>query len=199
MLANIWPAQVVKSSDGATGTDVALLCTKCRSLLGHAGPSSDSLQLRKSHLSLSISPSHSSISYDVEKWFAGLVLSAMDSQGSRKFTAEQVKYESEDDGKALKLWVFAPDLLISSSRKSSADYIRVCKIMWQDCEPTSESASDPLTASVLSEGEIRLQRDELASLRNILQRSNLILPEDAREFQGWQVALLERFTVKDLQ
>lgn len=124
-----------------------------------------------------------------------MLLNATESQGVRKFVAHEPDLSSDE---SMKLWVFSPDLSISSSVKSSTEYTKVAKVLWQHC---SSPADEPekLNGSVLTEGELKLTRGELDLLRTRLQQSSDILPENARTFQEWHVGLLERFTLGDME
>lgn len=117
----------------------------------------------------------------------------MDTQGVRKFTLR-----SGLNNTVVKAWIFAPDITISSSAAETSDPIRAVKILWQDSQEQSEE-SGALTRQALSEGEMDLAPDELSHLRKILAQSAALLPENARTFQSWNVALLPRFTAGDVE
>jgi len=120
----------------------------------------------------------------------------METQGVRKFLAfdpDQLPTTS------LKLWLFTPDLSISSSVRSSTQYIRVAKVLWQDSTTPEIDIAAKLNSSALSEGELKLGCGEVGLLRRRLEESGKLLPENARMFQDWHVGLLERFTVEDLE
>lgn len=166
-----------------------LLCSLCKEVVGQADPSSQAYLLRKSQVSLALSPQSLSTSYKIEQWFACIILDAVENQGVRKFTTHEPGLHSRD---SLKLWVFTPDLTISSSAHPSVGCIRCCKILWQACSAPLDFA-EKLTASTLPEGELKLADGETALLRTILQHSDAFLPEKARRFQEWHVGILERF------
>lgn len=119
----------------------------------------------------------------------------MENQGVRKFVAYEPGLSSDQ---SMKLWIFSPDLSISSSVKSSTQYTKVAKVLWQDYS-SSTNETEQLNGSALAEGELRLSRGELDLLRSRLQQGSGILPEGARTFQQWHVGLLERFTLADIE
>jgi hypothetical protein len=49
----------------------------------------------------------------------------------------------------------------------------------------------------MTEGEIEMPTFEFAALKRSLEERAILLPEGARRFLDWNVALLERFTVED--
>lgn len=119
----------------------------------------------------------------------------METQGVRKVIASERDLASE---KALKLWIFSPDLSVSSSARSSTKYIKVTKVLWQDSSPPTDIA-EKLNSTSVSEAELTLGSGQVELLRSALEQSGTLLPENAREFQDWNVALLERFTPHDLE
>ncbi|KAF2480401.1 ubiquitin-conjugating enzyme E2-binding protein [Neohortaea acidophila] len=182
--------ELLPQSDQAAEDYSTICCAHCHTSLGQTRASTQGYELRKPQLSLSPSPDGPFATYDRQQWFACQLLNAVDTQGVRKFTA----YESTSspESPALKLWLFAADLDITSSFKPTVQPIRVAKILWQDCE-NSIGATEKLTGSVLSEGEIKFQASELALLRHALEESGALLPPAARTFQRWKVGLLEKF------
>lgn len=120
----------------------------------------------------------------------------MDSQGVRKLI---VRGQNAKSNQALKLWIFAPDLKVSSSVRSSAEPVRVAKIMWQEIEAPEEDMSERLSGAALAEGELRLWQDEIVLLNQALVSGGEWIPEDSRQFQEWRVGLLERFTLEDIE
>ena len=50
----------------------------------------------------------------------------------------------------------------------------------------------------LTESELKLEENEVEKLICTLQKTSQWIPKKARELQGWQVGLLERFTNDDL-
>ncbi len=149
-------------------------------------------RLRK--LNLSVSPNNSGgfSSYDKQKWLACLLLCAMDTRGVRKFS---VRHQDM----AFKLWLFTPDLTVSSSASKSPEPMRATKVLWQDIDASDDTGPELLTAASLTEDELRLTKDEAQILRRLLEDSAGMLPPGARTFQDkWNVGLLERFTANDM-
>lgn len=115
----------------------------------------------------------------------------MDNQGLRKF----VVTSRTPSQQSLLVWLFAPDLNISSSAARNDTPLRVSKILWKLAPEQSQDGR--LNEQSMSEGEIEVPDFELAALRQCLEKSIVLLPESARTFQDWNVALLERFTMSD--
>ena len=177
-----------------TSQPPALLCQTCEAPVGRIEISTQGYRLRKHRLSLSPSEGRTSIPFTDEKWFACLLLDAVDNQGVRKFVMHR---PDSSCSRSLKLWIFTPDLSVSSSVRTSPKPVRVSKVLWQEIEsPTN--AGDTLGGSSLLEGELTLYDDEAALLRSKLKQSREMLPEGARSFQEWHVGLLERFTPGDV-
>lgn len=170
-----------------------LLCAYCDTIIGHVH-TSEGYKLRKQHLSLSPSPGHQPATYPPEKWFACLLLASIDTQGVRKFIVQS----TTSDQSALKLWIFTPEIDVSSSAVSTKHAMRAVKVFWQDFTLSSQDVG-ALNRQAFMEGELELPPQELHHLREILVESKKILPEPARKFQEWHVALLPRFTKDDVE
>ncbi|EME88953.1 uncharacterized protein MYCFIDRAFT_129187 [Pseudocercospora fijiensis CIRAD86] len=180
------------SSIASSDHDEILRCSTCNTIVGHVH-TSGGYKVRKQHLSLSSSPSHRSASYPPEKWLACLLLASIDTQGVRKFTVRS----STSDHIALKLWIFTPDINVSSSTTTASAPIRAVKIFWQDWTLASDDIG-ALNRQALMEGELELPPQEMDQLRDKLMQSKSMLPEPARKFQDWNVALLPRFRLDEL-
>ena len=164
-------------------------------MIGFVDSVADGYKIRKHSLALSLGFNKAPKAFDIDKWLSCVLLDAMESQGVRKFVA----YEPDSNTKhALRLWIFAPSLSISSSHQSSAKYAQVAKVLWKHTDTAIEK-EEKLDSSTLGEGEIRLNPGELELLQTRLERSSSILPQDAKTFQEWHVGLLERFTSSDLE
>ncbi|KAK4507738.1 hypothetical protein PRZ48_001473 [Zasmidium cellare] len=178
----------------SSSEDEALQCSSCHDLLGQTHASSGGYKLRKAHLSLSRTAQSPFVSYDAEKWLSCHLLSSIDSQGVRKFTITS----TDSDNTALKLWIFTPDITVSSSEAKDAEPIRAIKILWLD-SVVSPEASGNLNREALSEGELELPPSEMALLRETLVQSARLLPQSAKKFQSWNVALLPRFKSTEVE
>ena len=73
----------------------------------------------------------------------------------------------------------------------------MAKVMWQDSDASINDIGK-LNMSALFDGELSVQRSELALLRELLVKSGDLLPAQSRKFQDWNVGLLERFTKGDV-
>ena len=168
------------------------MCCTCGVSIGAVDPSTQGYSLRKLHLQLSTGPNDSPKLAKQGQWLACLLLCAMETQGVRKFVV------SRPDGKTLKLWVFTPDLIVSSSAMERKGPARYMKVLWQESDVVVGN-SERLNAAALAEGELKLQDDEPAMLEESLKLGSLLLPESARRFQDWNVGLLERFRIEDVK
>lgn len=129
----------------------------------------------------------------MQLWLSSLFLTAIDTQGVRKFIVR--KKDSSSPG--LNVWIFTPDLSVStSSVQIEQTPLRVMKVMHRPATVKTKEEQQRLNREVLLEGEIELHSDELAELEPLLQKSADLLPRrtDARTFQDWQIGLLGRFT-----
>jgi hypothetical protein len=136
----------------------------------------------------------------MEKWLTAHVLSNVEAQGIRKFivsSTDNTASAPAEPQSALNIWVFAPDLTISSSALGNGKPTRVAKIMWKDCE-AQPSAPEKLNTHNLFEGDIQLPLDEVQQLRSLLEASSSLLPASTRKFQAWTIGLLRRFTQAEL-
>lgn len=184
-------------------TITQLLCTNspCTALLGTIDPSTqEGYKLQKTSLSLSTSTSTLPISYERSKWLSLNILTAIESQGVRKFTIPAPATQDQTQ-RQLRLWIFTPDLLVSTSALESNEPVRVAKILWRledVADGEGDGLAEKLSRQALSEGELNLRDDEIKGLVELLRQSAKWLPEGARRFGEWDVGLLERFTKADL-
>ena len=187
------------AGDSTSELDAARLsCTQCQSPLGQLDRSTGGYKLRKLNLALSPTKPLPTQSFIPEKWLACQILSATETQGVRKFLIHDPSNPSASTT-ALKIWVFAPDLCVSSSASSRVEFVRMAKVLWRD-EDTKSGHGEMLSGSAAAEGEIRLERGELGLLWSCLEKSAGLVPEDGRMFmERWRVGLLERFVVEDLR
>lgn len=132
-------------------------------------------------------------------------MTAVGSQGVRKF-AIPIPGKPKPKNlptKQVKLWVFTPDLLVSTSALETIEPVRVAKILWREediADGEADGLSERLSRQALSEGELVLPDGEVEALMQLLNASADWLPQSARTFGGmWNVGLLERFTQADLK
>jgi len=177
-----------------------LSCTQCHSPLGNLDPSTEGYRLRKLSLALSPTKTLPIESFTPEKWLTCQILSATETQGVRTFLVHSPNPSRHSASiPALKIWLFSPDLCVSSSASSRVEFVRMAKILWRD-EDAEPRDVEMLSGSAAAEGEIRLDGGELEVLRDCLEQSGGLVPEEGRTFmECWRVGLLERFTVEDLR
>ncbi|PPJ60243.1 hypothetical protein CBER1_01305 [Cercospora berteroae] len=184
--------EISSASDSNSTAGEQLACASCSNILGHVH-TSGGYKLRKLHLALSSSIQPDPISYASEKWWTCLLLSSIEYQGVRKFTAQSTTPSSQ----GLKLWVFTPDMTVSTSAFETPEPVRAAKVFWQDCDLSSQDIG-ALNQQALAEGELELPPGEMEELRTKLANSAQLLPSNARKFQQWNVALLPRFVDADV-
>lgn len=94
------------------------------------------------------------------------------------------------------MWVFTPDLKISTSTPSSNQHglKRAMKVFWQ----TITNPKEYLDKHDMSVEEITLPHDLHQALLSALDQSRAILPSSASTFQGWKVGIMERFSINEV-
>lgn len=70
------------------------------------------------------------------------------------------------------------------------------KVFYQKQTWSPPNPGDPESAS---EEEVPFPEELFGELEAALKRSQGLLPSGARRFQGWDVGLLERFDIQDLE
>ena len=167
-----------------------LNCSSCSATIGTLDVAISSHKLFKLALSLSFKNDHRQ-TFDVTKWLSCHLLTSMDNQGLRKF----VVTPSPASRPSLSIWLFAPDLNISSSAAAYDKPLRATKILWKSAPAQRQETL--LDKQSMTEGEIEIPNFEFEALKNSLEQSAVLLPESAQRFQEWNAALLERFTASD--
>ncbi|KAI6876974.1 hypothetical protein KC318_g16407, partial [Hortaea werneckii] len=189
----------VSSTHLTSSHENTLLCTNCNTNLGNVDTNTQAHRLGKSSLSISETPDSAPISHTMEQWLSCHLLTSADAQGVRKFkvyrhtaAAAAASSSSSDEEKAqspsltaLQIWLFATDLVISSSASPIPDPLPVLKILYKRVDVPTES-TDRLDAQALSEGELELPPHEWEFLDRLLEGSAGLLPARARGFQDWR-------------
>ncbi|KAK6430692.1 hypothetical protein LTR95_013149 [Oleoguttula sp. CCFEE 5521] len=173
--------------------EAILHCASCNASIGTFDDATQSYKLAKLSLSLSHRPSGARQCFSPELWLSCRLLNAAESQGLRKFTLL-----SSGPGDALLIWIFTPDLYISSSKGASAEPIRVAKVPWKYAPSAMDTPGSALDSQSLSDGEMEMPSFELTAMEHYLERSSLLLPEHAGHLMGWNVGLLQRFVLEDI-
>jgi len=182
---------LLQPTDTPTIEAFTIQCCQCHTPVGFHGPATEnSYRIRKSQLSISQSSDTPSISFPLEQWLAGYILQAAEFEGVQRFTVSGLATPP----RSLKLWVFNPDITISSSEVRDGEPRRVLKLLWQDCKFDLSTTSE-LSRAGLSESEVELP--EFNQLHALLRSSATLLPGPARKFGDWNVALLKRFSRGD--
>ncbi|KAI7345813.1 hypothetical protein KC354_g14529 [Hortaea werneckii] len=205
----------VSSTHLTSSHENTLLCTNCTTNLGNVDTNTQAHRLGKPSLSISDTPASAPISHAKELWLSCHLLTSADAQGVRKFkvyrhtataaaassSSEEEEEEEEKEEKeaqcpsltALQIWLFATDLMISSSASQTPEPLPVLKIFYKQINVPAEESTGRLDAQALSEGELELPRHEWELLNDLLERSAGLLPARARGFQDWKVGVLRRF------
>ncbi|OQO06234.1 hypothetical protein B0A48_08822 [Cryoendolithus antarcticus] len=173
--------------------EAILYCASCNASIGTFDDMTQSYKLAKVSLSLSHHPGGARQSFSAELWLSCRLLNAAESQGLRKFTLLSTRL-----GGALLIWIFTPDLYISSSKATLPQSIRVAKVLWKYAPSAMDTQGSGLDSQSLSEGEMEMPSFELKAMEHCLERSSLLLPEHATHLMGWNVALLQRFVLEDI-
>ena len=189
MDANVSPAQVPENVE-SSNDNTDLECSSCNATVGILDITARSYKMAKLALTTTSNAGNQQ-SFDMTKWLSCHLLSSMDNEGLRKFTLSS----ASGPQRPISIWIFAPDLNIASSASRQDTPLRVVKVMWKPAPAHIQNAR--LDTQSMTEGEIEMPAFEFAALERSLEESAILLPEGARQFLGWNVALLERFTVED--
>ncbi|KAK8213420.1 hypothetical protein M8818_002719 [Zalaria obscura] len=136
----------------------ALKCAQCASTVGIPDAQTEGWRLYKPSLVLSPTLDAGVIEYDPSIWLSCYVLSAIDSQGVRKFAASFSNFE---------LWIFAQDLTYSATHQKEPT--RAMKVLFRHTETPRDV--DTLSTQNLSIGTLALPSFlELQLLKILAQR-----------------------------
>ncbi|KAI7196788.1 hypothetical protein KC363_g649 [Hortaea werneckii] len=192
----------VSSTHLTSSHENTLLCINCNTNLGNFDTSTQAHRLGKQSLSISNSADSAPISHNTELWLSCHLLTSADAQGVRKFKVYRHCHATEEEEEetesptltALQIWLFATDLVISSSAAQTPEPLPVLKILYRQVNVSAEESTGRLNTQALSEGELELPQQEWELLRRLLEGSAGLLPSRARRFQDWKVGVLKRFT-----
>lgn len=130
-----------------------------------------------------------------EKWSACALLSAMESQGVRKFIVTSTHAEEVP----LFVWIFASDLDITSTNENRNIMMRAVKVMWKITSlEEADRLDSALSSQSLSLGTLELMEQDFTQFKTALKQSADLLPSASRKLQDWNVALLPQFTLADV-
>jgi hypothetical protein len=177
----------------------SIVCKHCKHIVGFSDPATDGWRIQKWNIGISSAPSMQAFTFSVQKWISARLLYLIENSGVRKFHVHPAQPSSSpSDSSApipsLLLWVFTPDLLFSSSISTPGrlDPTRSLKVFYQSQTWQPLKPGEPESASI---DDVEFPADLYAELDAALRGSQRLLPPTARKFQGWHVALLERFEV----
>ena len=72
------------------------------------------------------------------------------------------------------------------------------KVFWKTVSEPVDQAHRPFSAQNLAIEEVYFPEYVVEEIRGALERSKMLLPAKAREFQGWRVGLLRRFEGREV-
>lgn len=161
----------------------SVTCAECKQQIGEVVPQAEGIKLLKPFLAIRHDAVSKPQSFDMRKWLAGHLLSAVETTGVRKFYATSLPFE---------LWVFTPDMTYCSS-EDGGEPVKASKILFRATDPSKMGERDTLGSQQLHVEELGLPSVLERELSRLLEQSNESIPEAARMFQDWKVALLPRF------
>ncbi|KAH7399237.1 ubiquitin-conjugating enzyme E2-binding protein [Pyrenochaeta sp. MPI-SDFR-AT-0127] len=182
-----------------------VVCKHCKHTLGYQDEATEGWRIQKwSMVIMPFSSSNSPAIYSTPKWISARLLYLIENSGVRKFHIHPPSPclptqtgSSQTSIPSLLLWVFTPDLFYSSSIPSPRrhDPTRSLKVFykqqtWQPLKP-----GDPESTTI---EDVYFTEHLFEELISALEESQGLLPPTARQFQGWDVGLLERFDVSDI-
>ncbi|PNS18577.1 hypothetical protein CAC42_5116 [Sphaceloma murrayae] len=160
-----------------------VLCAQCDNLVGEVDSLSSGIRLFKPLLALGSTDAEATVSHDMSKWLSSYLLSLVDTSGIRKF---QGRY------KDFTIWIFSPLVYYSLSSRHGDPQAAV-KIFYKNQLVQDRSQSAKLNTQTMQLDDLTLSHHLEAALADELGTANRILPDDARRFQDWNVAFLDRF------
>ncbi|KAF1992149.1 hypothetical protein K402DRAFT_388723 [Aulographum hederae CBS 113979] len=169
-----------------------LACKTCGAMVGVVDEKAEGWRVFKWSMALSTADGQQE-SYSAEKWISAQILTAIENDAIRKFVVSSADRERCDDDRALMLWIFTPDLSISSSVGSDErqDPTRVMKVFHR----TIHDSGDVIDTDTSVE-RLYFPEEVLQLLLRSLEKNAELLPETARRFKEWDVGLLQRFDPK---
>ncbi|KAF2792235.1 hypothetical protein K505DRAFT_326309 [Melanomma pulvis-pyrius CBS 109.77] len=180
----------------------SLVCKTCTHILGTQDPSTSGWRIWKWSIGVISPPKPNPTTYSIQKWISARLLFLIENTGVRKFHVHpEISPSSSSDAApipSLLLWVFTPDLLFSSSLPSPSpstprrDPTRAMKVFYQHQTFALPKAGEQESASI---EDVEFPGGLYEELERGLRESGGLLPVSARQFQGWEVGLLERFDV----
>ena len=130
---------------------------KCHTAIGVLDPSTEGFKLRKPCLSVAVSQKSSSQGYSHEKWLSSALLTAAESQGVMRLALHTSDECSDHPISMMHTWLFAPDLMISSSAADTTDAIRVVKVLYREGVPADLETLGKMGSA---EGELEVSEEE---------------------------------------
>lgn len=177
-----------------------MVCKHCTHMLGTQDEVSSGIRIWKWCISICSPPATRPTTYSTQKWISARLLFLVENSGVRKFhihpplTTSTLDPGASSDAStcSLLLWVFTPDLLFSSSIASPhrSDPTRAMKVFYKKQTWRPIRPGEVESASV---EDVEFPEGLFEEVGRALWESKTVLPVGARQFQGWDVGLLERF------
>lgn len=129
---------------------------------------------------------------------SAMLLATMARSGCSKSIFIPIKADSPDRSKSehadrvqnlLNIWVFNANITFSSTEAPTSPTNAV-KVFYRTVSP--EEADKMLESMTSDVQDISLPSEAIATIRELLNRSNAYVPESDRRFQDWTVGLLEK-------
>jgi hypothetical protein len=173
-----------------------LTCRSCNHPLGVPDLSASGWRLWKWSIRISSTPHKLLIpdSYSTQKWTSARLIHLIENQGVRKFHIHPDTDDKDKPVPSLLVWVFTPDLLFSSSirERDRKNPTRAMKVFFQEKTWRPPRPGEVESATI---EDVAFPETLFAELKGALEESQMLLPGNARMFQGWRVGLLERFDI----
>ncbi|PSK55704.1 hypothetical protein B9Z65_4582 [Elsinoe australis] len=160
-----------------------IVCDRCGCLIGEVDTLCSGIRLYKPLLAFKSAQSEAITRHDTRLWLSSYLLSLIDTSGIRKF---QGRYSD------FTIWIFSP-LVFYSLSTLGEDPKPALKIFYKKQLIEDRDQTMQLNKQNMQLDELTLPRDLEAALADALGMANTILPSEARKFQDWNVAFLDRF------
>ncbi|QIW98108.1 hypothetical protein AMS68_003626 [Peltaster fructicola] len=175
--------------------DITIQCCSCTADLGCNDIDTHAVRLSKSSILISDRSKTSGPPFNKEKWSACSLLTAMENQGVHRLN---VVCRTADA--AYLVWIFAPFLLVSSTMSELPQPLSVVKVLWKPATRQEALRNDEkLSGGGSSTGILELTALDFQELVSCLTTAVGLLPANGGTFNGWNVALLPRFTQVDVR
>ncbi|KAI1302237.1 ubiquitin-conjugating enzyme E2-binding protein [Xylaria venustula] len=199
----------ISASAGTNGVDstakatTTLGCTSCKARLGIRNDEASSSSIFKWQVVVKQRNRNVPESYpNLAQCVSAMLLATMARSGCSKSVLLPIKAQSslstdlsksEDTSQTrnlLNIWVFNANITFSSTEAASSP-IHAVKVFYRT---VSQEQADKMVESMISDvQDISLPSEAIATITELLQKSNRFIPESDRKFKEWTVGLLEKW------